>query len=1177
MTVLFSRFSSALCIQLLWVACLVCARSTITMTGTPGGASPITVTTPWLCFSLNSGGTLGNGKTNPGLQFSVIGDGVYGADIISPGTPSEGFSVSGTILSGTAFTHTNENGAGTAIVMTQWSASVEAAPNEDILHACWTGTTSWYTLLVNYTVRASVPQIKMTTTITVAPGVSIGSLAFLRFVDPDQEGSSATSNLCGYGALFPPKTFVSSLGANGATALALFTSMSARGAIQRINAGNDDWTRSPTHLLDIAPDTSPIAGDKTIGLVFLLGNRSGGQSTTTLTYYYGLARDLSSLLTNGAFSNVGVLLSNTRSHVLTSEVSDSMSASKSSASQIHSESVTNSSIPTITHSQSPQRESSSLTNLTSGTVSHAISTVASATLSSSFSNSESLSHSLAITLSDSRHVSNSSSPTTPMTSSASITATLSPSYTRSDVSLLPSSTESSTISRSNSRASHSRSENSRTPSGSRSLSPSVSRMISPSISRHRSASLNATVGTSVSTSFPASHSSSTTSTDSFVLSASCNPAPVDLNNAFVASEQSNPSVVRARPETPETTEGTVFPSLIVSSGVAESILTVQTQNNSQLTSTTLNFSIHIFSDNAAAGLDISSVLFQARNIALSIQNYGNSTTSSQDSQLTVACAWEGFGSLVTAPFIACRMSNVANAVNRFADVKLQVNLVVGCDHPRSTIPVGLTLLARPIPLEAVAQVVSGTSSATSVLTGNGVAGASAARSSATLRVMSCSNPGADGAGSGGLFSLYLGDGPLAASRGALASTAAVTIAVYVVALGVAFVLSIRSPEVTFRDRCTQLYIPSYPMLIFLIFGPTIISSGMSLVAYDVATPGDISIGVVALVIVALIFLYSLWQVLLVAPKEIYAKPVVDSNSNVIGTPMSRWNIIIMFRRAHKNHHRWALRDNSSSIKGNGVVPMSTSSATRTTSGIVPVIADYRILWFFVFELASNILSGAVAGVPGLDGNSHLSQAVCLVLSSSMLLCNLLQLGVCVALRPTSSIFMQVYTIYVLVLSCAMCASIVAFLVFVDAANDAPAASATKVRYTDHASIAALGTVYFSLLVGASTTVKALIDGWNISCFIWHSCISYRMRSMSPSQDALNHTDDDDPFSALQVDVDDAPFDDGDAIIDVVDLNPTDECGDVFAMDSTSAFSDDPLRELFNYSFIEDRGSDEADP
>jgi hypothetical protein len=177
------------------------ARSTITIAGTAGGTAAIKVATPWLYFSLNSGGTLGDGGAQPGLKFSPLGNSSYGADMITPGTPMEGFTVSGT-AGGTAFAHKNENGGGFTIAYSSWSAYVEAASAEDILHATWTGSTPYYTLTMEYTVRASAPQIKVTTTITVATGVSIGNLAFLRFVDPDQEGSATTSNLCGYGTLF---------------------------------------------------------------------------------------------------------------------------------------------------------------------------------------------------------------------------------------------------------------------------------------------------------------------------------------------------------------------------------------------------------------------------------------------------------------------------------------------------------------------------------------------------------------------------------------------------------------------------------------------------------------------------------------------------------------------------------------------------------------------------------------------------------------------------------------------------------------------------------------------------------------------------------------------------------------------------------------------------------------
>ncbi|CUG91005.1 membrane-associated protein, putative [Bodo saltans] len=1057
-------------------------KSTVTITGTPGGTSAINVATRWLYFSLNPKGTIGNGNTEPGLKLSLLGNGVYGLDIVSPQTPTEGFSVSGRVGSQT-FTHSNSNSGAYDIPVVTWSAKIQSGYGEDILRATWTGATTYYTITISYTLRASIPQIHISTIIT-AKSSQITDLAFLRFVDADQGNSVVTANVCGYESLFPSTAFVSSLGWDGTTALALFTAMEPGINVERTNTGIGFLT--PSQTLTATPSTVSSMADTTINLVFLVGNVSTTRSAM-LTYSYGLAPSLAALRFNRSLINLFVL---TPSRTL----STSLTTTKGSSSLAISSSSSNStSVDSMTHSATAHGKSQSFTNASSASHSGA---------TQSSLNTASLSW----------------TPSIPIT--ISWTTVLS--------------------------------------SGTDSRSPPARPSHSPS-PLHRETRLTC--------SHPwMSRSLSISQSTSLLPSASCNPDPVTLRNGFLTSGQSVPSLVRAQSSS-SIIEGAAFPSLSIPSNVAEGIQQSETAPRSSL-----NFTMHIATDNAA--LNLALVLYQMKIIALTIQNLarseepcGNCTTDNS-TLVSVDCEWDAFASPVTAPpFIECRVFNVAMAANRFADVRLLISLVVGCDRPRSTIPVLVTLEARPPPLADIAQVISQTSLVVSVLTGNSVVGALAARSRATLRVLSCANPGSDAAGNGGLFGLEIGDGKLVESRGAIASTAIVVAFAYCGAMGVALVLGcVQVPMTSFRERLAQLYVLSYPVVIFLLFGPTVTPAAMSLVAYDVATSADIAVGAVSLLMTSLTLVFSLWHVLWIAPTKFYAKPVEEGGHQDVLT--GRWYFLrSMLQRVLKKHYRWAPREITATV------PSTGNNGTARRYGIIPLIDDYRILWFFIFELVNNLLSGAVAGVPGLDKSDDPSQSLfaCMGLTAILLTCYLLQLGAFVVFRPLSSIFMHVYTVYTLALSCAMCASVVAFLVFVNTANNAAVASAEKSLNTDHATTATLCGVYFSILIGASTIVKAAMDGWSILCFLWHllfhrrrieelpppTTVSLLNSALQNKEDIYNDDVRQDEFMGILINTFAANVEEVDEVA-IAELHPTEECENVFGMESTST---DPLREL----------------
>lgn len=1151
-------------------------KSTVTITGTPGGTSAINVATRWLYFSLNPKGTIGNGNTEPGLKLSLLGNGVYGLDIVSPATPIEGFSVSGRVGSQT-FTHSNSNSGAYDIPVVTWSAKIQSGYGEDILRATWTGATTYYTITISYTLRASIPQIHVSTIIT-AMSSQITDLAFLRFVDADQGNSLVTANVCGYESLFPSTAFVSSLGWDGTTALALFTAMSPGIDVERTNTGMGLLT--PSQTLTATPSTVSSMADTPINLVFLVGNVSAARSAM-LTYSYGLAPSLAALRFNRSLINLFVL---TPSHTF----STSLTITKDSASFAKSFSSSNStSFNSMTHSTTARGQSLTLTNASSTSHSATQSSVNTATLSRT--------PSILATSSSTKDVSISNSTSTPAS------ATFSVMMTRSMTARGKSQSFTNASSASHSGATQSSLNTaslSRTPSipctiswttvlssgtDSRSLSLTMRKSLSKSSSASASTTLSVSKSISVTWSpLWISRSHSASRSVSFLVSASCNPDPVNLRYAFLSSEQSLPSLVRALPSS-SIIEGASFPSLVIPSNVAETI-----QQSESAPWNSLNFTIHLVSGNAA--LSLASVLYQINIFTLTIQNLaysGKQCDNCTEELVSADCEWNAFEAPIeAAPFIVCRVFNVATAANRFADVRLLISLLVGCNRPRSTIPVLVTLVARPLPLADIAQVISQTSLVVSVLTGNSVVGALAARSKATLRVLSCANPGSDGAGNGGLFGLELGDGTLAASRGAIAGTAIFIVFAYVGALAVALLLGcFQLPKTSLCERFSQLFVSSFPVVIFLLFGPTVIPAAMSLVAYNVATSADTSIGAVSLVMILCSLGYSLWHVLCVAPKKICTISVEETGHQAILTDRSNFFSSTMQRLFRKRYH-WARRE-----------PKLTSQRTEKGPflryGLIPVIEDYRMLWFFVFELVSNLLSGAVAGVPGLDDDPSQSFFACIGLTAILLTCYLLQVGACIVFRPLASIFMHVYTVYTLTLSCAMCASVVAFLVFVTTANNAAVASAEKALNTDRASTATLCAVYFSLLIGASAIVKGVMDAWSLLCFLWHLFHRRRTHLMSPPTTTVKMDSElheimfvDDNVHQSKIGVNDDTFllvgesvrvqnafaaTAGGGRDDEVgelfaELNPTEECENVFGMDSRSI---DPLREHLTFHVTEE--------
>ena len=165
-------------------------------------AGPITLEGNFIRIGLNDSGTLGSGgNTSPGVLYDGTGKASFNTayDYLTPGSPFEGFTLSGSTGSGT-FSLSNNNASGAAITGTlvdQSGVAVGGATFDK--RGIWTGGNGTVSVVNDVAFNVADQKIAITTTITALADVT--GLKFARFIDPDAVAapgdSSFTNNFVG--------------------------------------------------------------------------------------------------------------------------------------------------------------------------------------------------------------------------------------------------------------------------------------------------------------------------------------------------------------------------------------------------------------------------------------------------------------------------------------------------------------------------------------------------------------------------------------------------------------------------------------------------------------------------------------------------------------------------------------------------------------------------------------------------------------------------------------------------------------------------------------------------------------------------------------------------------------------------------------------------------------------
>jgi hypothetical protein len=165
------------------------ALADITITPITAG---LTVKSPYLYFSINKLGTLGNGTDFPGIQHDPTNTGTFvnGKDYLQPGDSFEGFYINATNSTSSYLAgNNNDNGVTT---FTTPAPQIDSITAHDT-NVSWTGTDSTIGIEVKntYTISDTSQYIKITTTLTATQNLT--GIQFLRILDPDQDASATPS------------------------------------------------------------------------------------------------------------------------------------------------------------------------------------------------------------------------------------------------------------------------------------------------------------------------------------------------------------------------------------------------------------------------------------------------------------------------------------------------------------------------------------------------------------------------------------------------------------------------------------------------------------------------------------------------------------------------------------------------------------------------------------------------------------------------------------------------------------------------------------------------------------------------------------------------------------------------------------------------------------------------
>jgi autotransporter-associated beta strand protein len=268
----------------------VTAPAAVIQSGPVGGV--YTIQTPYLWFTVNGKGTLGNGNGTPGLNFDPTGTATFdtSADFIKFGSPYEGFQV---LANGASFE--NNNGGGAAISQTGVVSNTTATA----VDLTWSGATADFSLSNRYYLEETGQNLKITTTITAINALT--GVKFARAADPDQDGvvgSTSTTNELGYVAGGIPASDI--VIARGSIRPDLVLAMYTSAALTH-GAAVTGWSLNPNLYL---AGGNVGNGDNTIGLGFDLGNMTAGQSIS-FDYYYIFAATPAALVSSLSSSGGG--------------------------------------------------------------------------------------------------------------------------------------------------------------------------------------------------------------------------------------------------------------------------------------------------------------------------------------------------------------------------------------------------------------------------------------------------------------------------------------------------------------------------------------------------------------------------------------------------------------------------------------------------------------------------------------------------------------------------------------------------------------------------------------------------------------------------------------------------------------------------------------------------------
>ncbi|MFN3575102.1 MAG: autotransporter domain-containing protein [Phenylobacterium sp.] len=250
----------------------------------------------YLKVGLSGDGTLGiGGNTSPGILYDGTGTGTFNTayDYLTPGSPFEGFTVSGSGGGVFSATNNNDDNASSQIagVLTSYNGAAYDGATYD-QRAVWSGTYGGlFNLTHDYYFDTDGQQLNIATTIEALADLT--DLAFARFTDPDAVAapgdSSATNNFRGSTGV-SEDDLVYAEATVSKYVIGLYS-----GDATPHSTGVTGWTTDPASYL---AGTFIGDGDNTIGLAFDIGSLLTG-ARITLKYSYIFGTDIAAAVGAG--------------------------------------------------------------------------------------------------------------------------------------------------------------------------------------------------------------------------------------------------------------------------------------------------------------------------------------------------------------------------------------------------------------------------------------------------------------------------------------------------------------------------------------------------------------------------------------------------------------------------------------------------------------------------------------------------------------------------------------------------------------------------------------------------------------------------------------------------------------------------------------------------------------